>query len=152
MAFDPETNPLKVPVVQVSLFHTEDPEQHMALGRAVSKLRDEGIQIICSGMAVHNLRDMHRAFGGEIMSYSKTFDEALRSAVESEPGKERDEKMAQLLKRSDARGAHPTFEHLLPIHIGVGAAGNDKGRRLWTLAEGSFSWAQYRFGEVPSEP
>lgn len=60
----------------------------------------------------------------------------------------RQQAMAELLKRKDARQAHPSFEHLLPIHIGAGAAGEDLGKRLWTLEEGSMSWAQYRFGEV----
>lgn len=54
--FDPEDNPLGVPLVQVSLFSQEDPNMHFALGKAVSKLRDEGVVIIGSGMAVHNLR------------------------------------------------------------------------------------------------
>ena len=58
--------------------------------------------------------------------------------------------MAELLKRKDARQAHPSFEHLLPIHIGAGAAGDDMGKRLWTYEEGSMSWAQYRFGDVPA--
>lgn len=56
--------------------------------------------------------------------------------------------MAELLKRKDARQAHPSFEHLLPIHVGAGAAGVDHGKRLWTMEEGSMAWAQYRFGEV----
>lgn len=55
-AFNPEKNPLNVPIVQVSLFDDEDPNMHYALGKAISSLRDEGIQIIVSGMAVHNLR------------------------------------------------------------------------------------------------
>jgi 4,5-DOPA dioxygenase extradiol len=58
--------------------------------------------------------------------------------------------MADLLRRSDARQAHPSFEHLLPIHIGAGAAGSDNGKQLWTLPQGSMSWAQFRFGEVGS--
>jgi 4,5-DOPA dioxygenase extradiol len=146
VAFNPDTNPLNVPLVQVSLFATEDAEQHYALGRAVSGLRDQGIAIICSGMAVHNLRDMRFGFGNK-MAYAESFDDALKDAVEADP-KEREEKMAGLLKRKDARLAHPTFEHLLPIHVGAGAAGDDRGKRLWTLTEGSLSWAQYRFGEV----
>lgn len=86
------------------------------------------------------------------MPYSESFDEALREAVEVDVGieggvEERDEKMIALLKRKDARGAHPTFEHLLPVHVGVGAAAGDQGKRLWTLVEGSFSWAQFRWGE-----
>ena len=53
--------------------------------------------------------------------------------------------MVELLSRPDE---YPTFEHLLPIHVGVGAAGTDKGERLWTLKDGSMSWAQFRFGNV----
>ncbi len=50
LAFDPEANPLNVPIVQVSLYHNEDPDKHYALGRAVSSLRDEGVLIIGAGM------------------------------------------------------------------------------------------------------
>jgi 4,5-DOPA dioxygenase extradiol len=56
--------------------------------------------------------------------------------------------MSALIKRSDARKAHPSLEHLLPIHIGAGAAGSDVGEQLWTFPDGSLSWAQYRFGTV----
>ncbi|KPI37769.1 4,5-DOPA dioxygenase extradiol [Cyphellophora attinorum] len=148
--FDPEKNPVGVPIVQVSLLEDEaDAEGHIRLGRAVQKLREENVVVVVSGMAVHNLRDFMRVRGGGgTMPYAKSFDEALREAVETEPGSERDEEMKGLLKRRDARQAHPTFEHLLPIHIGVGAAGGDRGKQLWTLPEGSMSWAQYRFGEV----
>jgi 4,5-DOPA dioxygenase extradiol len=137
------------PIVQVSLFDSEDAEQHLQLGRAVAKLRQENILIVVSGMAVHNLRDMRLTMAdSKPLNYTVSFDEALKEAVESEPGSQRDGKMKQLVERSDARKAHPTFEHLLPIHIGVGAAGSDKGNRLWTMGQGSMSWAQFRFGEV----
>jgi len=76
------------------------------------------------------------------------FDEAIKVAAETKPGEQRDENMVGLLERQDARQAHPTFEHLLPIHVAVGAAGSDQGKQLWTLQEGSMAWAQYRFGEV----
>lgn len=82
-----------------------------------------------------------------LLSYAFTFDEALREAATSKP-EERQEKLSNLLKRSDARRAHPTLEHLLPINIGAGAAGPDIGEQLWTLPELSLSWAQYRFGKV----
>ncbi|KAJ6014436.1 Extradiol ring-cleavage dioxygenase class III enzyme subunit B [Penicillium herquei] len=147
-AFEPDENPLNVPIVQVSLFDTEDPVQHYRLGEAVSRLRDENILIIVSGMSVHNLRDMRFAFGKpHPLPYTVSFDEALKEAVTTAP-EERENAMKELLKRPDARQAHPTFDHLLPIHIGAGAAGQDLGKRLWTFPEGSLSWAQYRFGEV----
>lgn len=148
VAFNPESNPLKVPLVQVSLFASDDADMHYRLGQAISSLREEGVQIIVSGMAVHNLRDMWQALSMPgALPYATSFDEALREAVEA-PVAQRQEAMRDLLKRPDARKAHPSLEHLLPIHIGAGAAGNDKGERLWTLPEGSMSWAQYRFGEV----
>lgn len=134
--------------MQVSLFSSEDPHLHYRLGQAVASLREQNIQIIVSGMAVHNLRDMQFSFGDpKPLPYTASFDEALKTAVESAPDR-RERLMADLLERPDARQAHPTFDHLLPIHVSAGAAGKDVGTRLWTLVEGSISWAQYRFGEV----
>jgi 4,5-DOPA dioxygenase extradiol len=150
VAFDPEKNPLNVPIVQVSLFDSDDPDQHYRLGQAVSALREEGIAIIVSGMSVHNLREMQLGFMmNKPLPYAVSFDEALREAATADPS-ERQAKMAALLKRPDARKAHPTFEHLLPIHVGAGAASEDKGVRLWTMPEGSLGWALYRFGQVPA--
>ena len=150
LAFDPKENPLGVPIVQVSMFDTQDPRQHYSLGRAVSALRENNIQIIVSGMAVHNLRDMRFSSSNQNpLPYTISFDEALNDAVAASP-LEREEKMVELLQRPDARQAHPNFDHLLPIYIGAGAAEEDEGIRLWTMKEGSFSWAQFRFGEISS--
>ncbi|KAF5640751.1 aromatic ring-opening dioxygenase [Fusarium sp. NRRL 25303] len=133
VAFNPETNPLNVPLVQVSLFKNEDPHAHYALGRAVSALRDEGIVIIGAGMSVHNLRDMHHMFEGntEPLPYVVSFDNALKEAVEADPAV-REEKMAAI------------------FFIAAGAASEDWGKQIWTLHEGSFGWSQFRFGDVPS--
>lgn len=148
VAFDPKKNPLNVPIVQVSLYNNEDPDQHYRMGQALESLRDEGILIIAAGMAVHNLRDFRAIRAtGETMPYAFSFDEALKDAATAKP-EERQEKMSALMKRSDARKAHPTLEHILPIHVGTGAAGSDLGEQLWTFAEKSLSWAQYRFGKV----
>ncbi|KAF2135218.1 uncharacterized protein K452DRAFT_239772 [Aplosporella prunicola CBS 121167] len=148
LAFNPEKNPLNVPVVQISLFRQEDPNEHYRLGKAVAALRDENILVICSGMAVHNLRDLWASMGqSQPMPYVNSFDDALKEAATTQPD-QRQEAMAALLKRGDARQAHPTFDHLLPIHIAAGAAEDDVGTQLFTMPEGSMSWAQYRFGEA----
>lgn len=151
VAFNPESNPLNVPLVQVSLFKSEDPHAHYALGRAVSSLREQGIVIIGAGMSVHNLRDMYHMFEGNTnpLPYVVSFDEALRDAVEVDPAL-REDKMAAVCKRGDAKQAHPFMDHLMPVYIAAGAAGQDWGKRTWTLHEGCFGWAQYRFGDVPS--
>jgi len=148
--FDPKTNPITVPIVQVSLFDDDsDAAAHIKLGRAIQKLREENILIVASGMSVHNLRHLMMTRGtGKAMPYAVSFDAAMKDAVETVPGEHRDENMIDLLTRPDARQAHPTFEHLLPIHIAVGASGEDQGKQLWTMAEASMAWAQYRFGQV----
>jgi 4,5-DOPA dioxygenase extradiol len=151
VAFDPEKNPLgeNVPIVQVSLFDSDSAEAHLALGKALEPLREEGVLIICSGMAVHNLRDLMSSFGKPgNKAYTLSFDSALKEAVEQDGAEAREKDMVALLRRSDARRAHPSFEHLLPVHVAAGAAGGDLGRQLWTLPEGSMSWAQFRFGDV----
>jgi aromatic ring-opening dioxygenase catalytic subunit (LigB family) len=86
---------------------------------------------------------------GRVMDYVVSFDKALEDAVVNvTSGDERRSKLAELMKRADARKAHPTFEHLLPVHIAAGAAGEDGAVQLWTMSEMSLSWAQYRFGEI----
>ncbi|KAI9768969.1 MAG: hypothetical protein M1840_004565 [Geoglossum simile] len=147
-AFDPDKNPLNVPIVQVSLFDSDDPDQHFRLGQALSGLRSDNIQLIVSGMAVHNLRD-YSFSSPKPKPYAVSFDKALKDAATA-PAVERQRMLADLLKREDARNAHPSFEHLLPIHVGAGAAGGDLGARIFTLVEGSLSWAQYRFGDAPA--
>ena len=64
------------------------------------------------------------------------------------PGPERLKAMLDLQHDKDFRAAHPTIEHLLPMYVVAGAADADEGERLWTHAEGSLNWAQYRFGSV----
>lgn len=74
-------------------------------------------------------------------------NKALKDTASANP-EERQAKMSALMRREDARKAHPTVDHILPIYVAAGAAGSDLGEQLWTLLEGSLSWAQYRFGRV----
>lgn len=107
LAFHPEENPLNVPLVQVSLYHSEDPDLHYRLGQAVAPLRDEGVVIIGAGMSVHNLRDMWAASSrSQPMPYVKSFDDALRDAAVAPP-EERQAAMAAVARRPDAKQAHP---------------------------------------------
>ncbi len=138
--------------MQVSLFKTEDAAKHYHLGQVLSRLRDEGIQIIVSGMAVHNLRDMMFSMmdpDHSVMPYTASFDEALKDAIVVDDPAERKQRMLSLLKRGDTRQAHPSLEHLLPVYIGAGTARDDDPvERIWTYKEGSLSWAMYRFGKA----
>ena len=44
-----------VPVFQVSIDYARDGDYHLAVGRALSALRDQGVLILASGNVVHNL-------------------------------------------------------------------------------------------------
>lgn len=110
--------------------------------------------IIGAGMAAHNLLDFRNMrMTGQLrnMPYATSFDEGLAEAVTHEP-ENRQARMLSLASRKDFRAAHPTAEHLLPIYVASGAAGKEPGTRLWTMAEGSLNWAQYRFGNISTEP
>src|SRR5262245_58819671 len=66
-----------VPVLQLSMKSGYDPAVHLAAGRALVPLREEGILIIGSGLSYHNLRQ----FGPGAREPSKTFDAWLQDTL-----------------------------------------------------------------------
>src|SRR6201746_1792237 len=68
-----------IPMIEMSVDRTFDPALHVAAGRALAALRDEGVLIIGSGMSFHNMR----AYGDPGSAEpSRTFDRWLTEAVE----------------------------------------------------------------------
>jgi aromatic ring-opening dioxygenase catalytic subunit (LigB family) len=116
----------QVPVVVLSLHPSLNPELHLEIGRKLAPLRDEGVLILGSGFAFHNMR--FDGGGGKSGSPDVLFDEALRSAVTSDDVAKRDQALAQWSSMPHARYAHPREEHLLPLMVVAGAAGLDTGR------------------------
>jgi aromatic ring-opening dioxygenase catalytic subunit (LigB family) len=113
----------EVPTVQLSLLGSLDPEEHLRLGRALAPLRDEGVFLIGSGLSFHNMR----AFGDpRVGAMSETFDTWLRETVTLEKGT-RDRRLAEWAKAPGARASHPREEHLLPLMVVAGAAGDERG-------------------------
>lgn len=108
----------EVPVLQLSLRRGLDPREHLALGRALAPLRDEGILIVGSGLSYHNLR----AFGPRARPASQAFDEWLQHAVVDASPEERSARLIDWEAAPAARLAHPREEHLLPLMVVVGAA------------------------------
>ncbi len=114
----------ELPTVQLSLLAGLDPARHLALGRALAPLRDDGVLIIGSGMSYHDLRGFFARNGREV---SEAFDAWLREAATAEPD-ERDRLLEAWASAPSARRAHPREEHLLPLMVVAGAAGGDRGR------------------------
>lgn len=112
-----------VPTVQLSLKQGLDPEEHLAMGRALAPLRDEGVLLVGSGMTFHNMRAFRDPRGGP---WSETFDAWLRESATAEPPA-RDRLLSTWAEAPAARLAHPREEHLLPLMVIAGAAGEDRG-------------------------
>jgi aromatic ring-opening dioxygenase catalytic subunit (LigB family) len=115
-----------VPVLQLSLTQGLDPAEHLAIGRALAPLRDEGVLIVGSGMSYHNLRQM---FSGQDDAASHRFDAWLNETL-SDPGR-RD---AGLIAWREAPGGlecHPREEHLLPLMVAAGAAEDEPAVRTY---------------------
>ncbi len=116
-----------VPLVQLSLKAGLDPAAHIELGRALAPLRRQGVLIVGSGMSFHNLQE----FGLDPNPESDRFDAWLtEAACTPDPG-ERSAKLAQWQKAPGARRAHPREEHLIPLMVAAGAAGEDVGSKIF---------------------
>jgi 4,5-DOPA dioxygenase extradiol len=114
-----------VPVVELSLDHTQGPAYHYALGKELASLREKGVLIMGSGNMVHNLRmvawnRLDNKFG---------FDWALEAS----------EKMKQYILAGDHRPlvdfgsqgrafdlAIPTPEHYLPLLYALALQARDE--------------------------
>jgi len=108
-----------VPVVQLSLKAGLDPAAHLALGRTLTPLRDEGILIVGSGLTYHNLRQFFSPRG---WGPSREFDGWLRGVLLTGDPKDRGKLLTAWEAAPAARAAHPREEHLLPLMVAVGAA------------------------------
>ncbi len=123
-AIYPEAN---VPVVQLSLRRGLDPAEHLAMGRALAALRDEGVLIIGSGLSYHNLR----AMGPQAHEPAKAFDGWLADTMLHSSPSERVQRLIDWESAPAARYAHPREEHLLPLMVAVGAAEGDRALRVY---------------------
>jgi aromatic ring-opening dioxygenase catalytic subunit (LigB family) len=130
-----------VPVCQLSLVRGLDPATHLAIGRALAPLRDEGVFIIGSGLSYHNLR----AFSPEARPVSVAFDAWLRETT-LKPQAERDRALIEWTRAPAARLAHPREEHLLPLMVVAGAAGDDAGTVAYSGTLRGLQVSAHHFG------
>lgn len=107
-----------IPVVEMSVDRSLDPAHHIAAGRALAPLRDEGVVIIGSGMSFHNMRAFNDP---RFTAPSAEFDQWLADAV-ALPGEARAVELAHWAEAPAGRLSHPREEHLIPLMVAAGAA------------------------------
>ena len=135
-----------VPIVQMSILQSFDPEAHLAAGRALAPLRDEGVLIVGSGLpSYHDLSRM----GPFSEVPSRIFDEWLTETVVDTSGDERSKRLAHWDRAPSARDAHPREDHFIPLLVAAGAAEDDAGVRNYHergSLGGHTTSSAYRFG------
>ena len=115
-----------VPVVQVSMPAGWHPEKLYRLGLALAPLRQEGVVILASGSATHNLKCISSAEAPP-PQWAVVFDEWLR---EKTTRWELHELFEFWVNAPHGTQAHPTSEHLTPLFVAMGAAHEGRNARV----------------------
>ena len=134
-----------LPVVSLSMKQGYDPAAHLALGRALAPLREEGVVIMGSGLTYHNLR----MFDARAAEPSRQFDAWLRRTLLDLPPEERAAELMRWEAAPFARTVHPREDHLIPLMVALGAAGQDPATCIYSQADlfGGITVSSWRFGE-----
>jgi aromatic ring-opening dioxygenase catalytic subunit (LigB family) len=132
-----------VPVVMLSVKSTYDPEEHIRVGQALSPLRNEGVLIVGSGMTYHNMGGFGRDGTADV---ADAFLKFLGSAIAQPDWRIRNDRLIRWENAAGARLAHPREDHLIPLMVVAGAAGEDIGREAFVDRVFSVPTASYEFG------
>jgi aromatic ring-opening dioxygenase catalytic subunit (LigB family) len=132
----------QIPVVMVSLRRDLDAAFHVAMGKALAPLRDEGIVIVGSGMSYHDLRSFMNGDGRA----SAEFDAWLDDTVTKCDPQTRAARLADWRTAPSARACHPREEHLIPLMVAAGAGGDSPGEHSFRDVIGGKVISGFRFG------
>ncbi len=116
-----------IPILQMSVLESLDPAQHIAMGRALAPFLGEDVALIGSGFSFHNLgaltgRGTFNVTKGK--ADAKAFQDWLDDTICSTQLAP-DQREQALIDWDSIRGARfcqPREEHLLPLHVCLGAA------------------------------
>lgn len=136
----------EVPVVQLSIDSRQGPMYHFRLGEQLRPLRDEGVLIIGSGGATHNLQQVFQyATGDGMPEWVEAFREWLAETIEKD---QRDGLAKYRLRGPYAAQNHPTEEHFLPLLSAMGATepGESHQRIHKSETYGALAMDAYVFG------
>lgn len=132
-----------IPVISMSIRRDYDPAAHIRIGQALEHLRAQGVLIMGSGLTYHNLRRFNQSGAAA----SETFERWLTEAVQATDVTARNQKLVDWESAPDARLAHPREDHLIPLMVAAGAAGESVGRVAFRDRVWGITMASYRFDD-----
>lgn len=110
-----------VPVVQLSIDGRQPAAYHLALGKRLAPLRDQGVLVMGSGNIVHNLRLIDRSRPGEGPAWASRYDALIQRYVKDGD----DQALVEYERHPDSSLAVPTPDHYLPLLYAAGVRQND---------------------------
>ena len=99
-------------------------------------------------MSFHNLGA--RSIENARIPPSEQFDTWLANAACAAEPAERNARLVRWAEAPAARFAHPREEHLMPLLVAAGAAGEDRGERVFSGRIMGWQISGFRFGSVPA--
>ncbi len=111
------------PVVQIALNLNDDPLQHLKVGEAINALREQNILIIGSGFSFHHIPAFFNdSYFGQLKQ-AEDFHQWLDNIIVNTPDyAEQQQQMENWKSVPGALFSHPTADHILPLHVCLGAA------------------------------
>jgi aromatic ring-opening dioxygenase catalytic subunit (LigB family) len=133
-----------IPVLQLSMRNDLNAAAHVALGKALSPLREQGVLIIGSGFSFHNMR----GYGPQGKEPSRQFDDWLGFTVLGSTAAARCATLEAWASAPAALQCHPREEHLIPLMVAAGAAFDDVATRCYFETDfmGGVTASSFRFG------
>jgi 4,5-DOPA dioxygenase extradiol len=122
-----------IPVLQLSIQPHLGPAHHLSMGRALERLRDEGVLIIGSGSLTHDLSEFRgRALDAPTPDWVTRFADWLGDKLDAA---KTDDLVDYRRQAPFAVKNHPSDEHLVPLFAALGAAGTSwRAERLHASA------------------
>jgi len=115
----------EIPVTQISLLSSLDPNSHIQLWKSLEKLRSEWVLIIWSGMSYHNM-NWFLSNDNKINSISKKFNKWLSKILLTDDIQDRNNWLINWKDIDWSLNCHPRSEHLTPLFVIAWAWWNDK--------------------------
>ncbi len=114
-----------VPCVQISLQRDYSPQLHLQLGKQIAKTiaHLDNVLILGSGFSFHNMAAFRLADNKEAIKNNREFEAWLKQVLNtSMPKEDRAQHLINWEAAPGARYCHPSEEHLMPLHVALGAA------------------------------
>jgi 4,5-DOPA dioxygenase extradiol len=113
-----------IPCLQLSLLSSLDPAAHLELGEALRILAEEDILIVGSGFSFHNMRAFDWSGANTRDPRNDEFQDWLIDACTGEHTQQESwDRLIAWAEAPSARYCHPREEHLMPLHVCMGIAG-----------------------------